>query len=138
MAASENDNSLVIEVVFAGRRLLLPGDLEAGGEASLLRRLRAQLGADVLKVPHHGSRTSSSAAFLEAVHPVVAVFSVGDHNRWGFPHPEVLARYQACGASLLRTDLDGAVTVRISAAGEVVARTTAHRRDSRSSAIAGR
>lgn len=121
-AESENDNSLVVEVVFGERRVLLPGDLEAGGEARLLAT-SARLHAEVLKVPHHGSRTSSSPGFLDAVHPELAVFSVGDHNRWSFPHPEVLARYRARGARILRTDQDGAVTVTISAVGDIAVRT---------------
>jgi competence protein ComEC len=69
----------------------------------------ADLRADVVKAPHHGSRTSSTAAFIRATGAKHVVFSAGRGNRWGFPHPEVVARWQAGGAKIWRTD-DGAVT----------------------------
>ena len=67
--------------------------------------------ADVLLVPHHGSRTSSTAAFISAVSPRWAIVTAGYRSRFGHPHPEVLERYRAAGATVSRTDLDGAVTV---------------------------
>jgi competence protein ComEC len=100
-----NDDSLVLEVSFGAVRLLLPGDLEAQGEQAWQGR------ADVLKVPHHGSRTSSSAAFLARLHARLALVPVGAHNVFGHPHPEVLARYAASGIALYRGDRDGSVTV---------------------------
>ena len=115
---SENDNSLVLRVVHQGRSLLFPGDVEREGEARLLGRL-GSLRAEVLKVPHHGSRTSSTAALLAAVRPRIAVFSVGAHNRWAFPHGDVLARYGALGVRMFRTDLDGATTVRVDGGGNI-------------------
>jgi competence protein ComEC len=111
----ENDNSLVVAVEYAGRRLLFAGDLEAEGEAALVARGNAR--ADVLKVPHHGSRTSSSPELLDAVRPQVAVVSVGERNRWGFPNAAVVARYRAAGARFFRTDRDGAVVLTISRSG---------------------
>src|SRR6185312_11325252 len=78
----------------AGEELLAPGEVT------------------VLKAPHHGSRTSSSAEFIHRVRPRHVIFCVGRHNRFGFPHPDVEARYQAEGARCYRTDLDGAVTVK--------------------------
>jgi competence protein ComEC len=116
-ARSENDNSLVIQLDYRGHKLLFPGDLEAEGEAALVDAAGAGLASDVLKVPHHGSRTSSTDTLLDAVRPHVAVFSVGERNRWGFPHPTVLARYAARGVRALRTDRDGAVTVAVSGRG---------------------
>jgi competence protein ComEC len=110
---TENDNSLVLMVEDAGRRVLLAGDLEQAGEAPLLERWGGRLRADLLKVPHHGSRTSSSAALLLEVMPRLAVFSVGPDNRFGFPHPEVAARYRRLGVGTLRTDRDGLVVVRL-------------------------
>jgi len=68
-------------------------------------------------VPHHGSRTSSSAEFIQAVAPRWAVVPVGYRNRFGHPSREVLERYRAAGAEVLRTDLDGAVLVRLAATG---------------------
>jgi competence protein ComEC len=67
---------------------------------------------DVLKVPHHGSKTSSTAAFLDLLRPAFAVMSAGFENSYGHPHPDVLERYQERQACVLRTDLDGLVTVR--------------------------
>jgi competence protein ComEC len=92
--------------------VLLTGDVEARAEAALLRA-PAALRAAVLKVPHHGSRTSSTPAFVDAVDPLVAVLSVGADNRYRLPAPEVERRYRARGACVLRTDRCGAITVEL-------------------------
>ena len=113
-AWSENDNSLVLEVAYGGRRLLLTGDIERDAEAALQPRLRS---VDLIKVPHHGSRTSSTAALVDAARPALAVISVGARNRWGFPHASVLSRWREAGARVLETDRDGAVTVEVGRAG---------------------
>jgi competence protein ComEC len=97
-----NDASLVLRVSYGGTRFLFPGDVEAEGEAAALEA--GGLAAEVVKVPHHGSRRSSTAAFAAAVHPDLAVVSVGTGNRYGFPHEEALARWQRAGAQVLRTD----------------------------------
>jgi len=110
-----NDNSLVVELRFAGRSLLFAGDVEAEGEDALIA---AGLGAvDVVKVPHHGSPTSSTPAFVATTHPALAVISCGVANAFGFPAPDVVARWRAAGAEVARTDRDGAVTVTISPSG---------------------
>jgi len=116
-----NDASLVVRADFGGRGVLFPGDLEADGEGELAGRaaLGGAIAADVLKVPHHGSRTSSSAELLDAVRPSLAVISLGWQNRFHFPGVEVVARYAARGVRLLRTDRDGAVTVTITPAGAI-------------------
>ncbi|HZL21017.1 MAG TPA: ComEC/Rec2 family competence protein, partial [Polyangia bacterium] len=121
---SVNDASLVLRVGFAGRALLFPGDLEADGEGELVGRrdLGQIVAADVLKVPHHGSRTSSSDELVAAVAPRLAVMSLGWHNQFHFPAPEVLARYAAAGARVLRTDRDGAVTITVAADGTLTVR----------------
>jgi competence protein ComEC len=111
-----NDGSLVLRLESEHGALLLPGDLEAPGEARLAGA-QALAPATVLKVPHHGSRSSSSAEFLAAVRPQLAVISVGRTNPWGHPDPPVLERLGAGGAVILRTDRHGAVTVAITAAG---------------------
>jgi competence protein ComEC len=105
-----NDRSLVLRVRLEDQAVLLTGDLERGGEAALLHAGVA-LGAQVIKVPHHGSRQSSTEAFLRAVGPQAAVLSVGHRNPFRHPHPEVLARYQALGIRLWRTDRNGAIGV---------------------------
>jgi competence protein ComEC len=90
--------------------VLLSGDIEARSETRLLHEARDALAADVLVVPHHGSRTSSTPAFVAAVDPAVAVFTPGYRNRFGHPRPEVVARYVSRGSAAVRTDRDGAIT----------------------------
>jgi competence protein ComEC len=106
-----NDNSFVLRITYGRRSLLLVGDAEGEEEGILLRSVASRLRADVLKVGHHGSRTSSSSAFLAAVAPKEAIISVGRRNRFGHPHPSTLEALSASGARTWRTDLTGAVTV---------------------------
>ena len=113
----DNARSCVLKVDSAFGSVLLPADIERGSEADLLRTHLAALHADVLVAPHHGSATSSSAAFLAQVAPSVVVIPVGYRNRFGHPKPEVVARYQALGARVLRSDADGAIALRFSADG---------------------
>jgi competence protein ComEC len=107
-----NDASLVLRVIHGDVVFLFPGDLESEGERRALASSRRSgvsgLAADVVKVPHHGSRTSSSRALVEATGARWAVTCLGRDNRFDFPHPEVLARWRAAGAEVLRTD-DGAI-----------------------------
>jgi competence protein ComEC len=124
-SCDDNDRSVVIEVEFAGRRVLLGGDIEARAEAALLGAVGpARLDADVLSAPHHGSRTSSSLPFVAATSPAVVVASAGQGNRYGFPRSETRERYLAAGARFLTTATDGAVHVRIDAYGDLDVRTT--------------
>jgi competence protein ComEC len=111
-----NDNSLVLRLDYAGRSLLFSGDIEGHAEQKLLER-SAQLRADVFKVPHHGSRTSSSEALLQAVKPQLAVISAGAWNPFGHPHPEVLERLQRQAKRVIHLGEAGGTIVRISAAG---------------------
>jgi competence protein ComEC len=97
--------------------MLLTGDIERASEALLIARSAQGVRADVLLVPHHGSKTSSSDEFLAAVGPSMAVIPAGYRNRFGHPDADVLARYAALPARVLRTDRDGAITVRLGAAG---------------------
>jgi competence protein ComEC len=106
-----NDNSFVLRIRFGERAILLTGDAEHEEEKELVERLGDGLRADVLKVGHHGSRTSSSADFLGAVRPRVAVISCGVRNRFGHPHPNTLEALTRSGARILRTDRDGSVVV---------------------------
>jgi competence protein ComEC len=104
--------STVLLVRVGHVRLLLTGDAEAPEEAWLLDHDRDALHADVLKVAHHGSATSTTGEFLAAVQPRLALVSVGAHNSYGHPDREVLERLGAAGVSVLRTDLLGTVIVR--------------------------
>ena len=104
-----NDNSFVLRFSYGTRAFLLVGDAEREEEADLLAIRRSQLRADLLKVGHHGSRSSSSPEFLRAVAPRDAVISVGARNRFGHPHGETLTSLAEAGIRVWRTDLDGAV-----------------------------
>jgi competence protein ComEC len=79
----------------------------------MLQEIGSELDSTILLVPHHGSRTSSSKAFVQAVAPTISIVSCGWRNRFGFPHPDVLARYEAIGSRIFRTDINGAVHVRL-------------------------
>jgi competence protein ComEC len=105
-----NDNSLVLRVIHGRRAILFTGDVERHAEEALVAS-DVDLRADVLKVPHHGSRTSSSEAFLARVRPAVAVASQGRGNGYGHPHPDVVARYDALGIPLLLTRESGGVVI---------------------------
>jgi competence protein ComEC len=111
VAAARNPNSVscVLRVHDAsGHSLLLTGDIEAPQEAALLQRTGGALASSLLLVPHHGSRTSSSAAFLDAVNPSTALVQAGYRSRFGHPAPDVLARYAERGIDLVRSDQCGA------------------------------
>jgi competence protein ComEC len=103
-----NDASVVLRVDYGLASFLLASDIEAAAEAALLAA-GAPLAATVLKVAHHGSRTSSTEPFIAAVRPTVAVVSVGARNTYGHPDAGALARLAAVGAAIARTDRDGAV-----------------------------
>ncbi|HTS23759.1 MAG TPA: DNA internalization-related competence protein ComEC/Rec2 [Casimicrobiaceae bacterium] len=105
-----NDLSCVLRISAPGGSALLTGDIEARTEAELVRREGTALRSNVLVVPHHGSRTSSTPAFIAAVAPDAAVFTPGYRNRFGHPRPEVVARYVEAGIETYRTDYDGALT----------------------------
>lgn len=105
-----NDNSLVLRITHARASYLFTGDIEASAEDILLSR-HPDLRAQVLKVAHHGSRTSSTAAFIAAVQPRTAVISAGRFNRFGHPHPEVVARLRHYGAQTLSLATHGGFIV---------------------------
>ena len=108
---SDNDRSLVLLVTIGERRLLLTADIEAAAEEWLVRS-GLDLRADVLIVPHHGSNTSSTPAFIEAVQPSLAIVSAGADNAHGHPHAAILGRYAAADVPIVRTDERGSIEVR--------------------------
>jgi competence protein ComEC len=105
-----NNHSLVVRLVFKKVSILLTGDICEAAERDLLKN-PAILKSTILKVPHHGSKTSSSLPFLKAVDPSIAILSVGDKNIFRLPHPAILKRYRNQGCKLLRTDCDGAISI---------------------------
>ncbi|MGD8789689.1 MAG: DNA internalization-related competence protein ComEC/Rec2, partial [Burkholderiales bacterium] len=108
----DNDRSCVMRIQSAHGTVLLPADIERRSERQLLATASPLLRADVLVAPHHGSGSSSSEAFVEAVAARAVVFPVGYMNRYGHPAPLVVARYVETGAMTMRTDQTGAVIVR--------------------------
>jgi competence protein ComEC len=112
-APDANAASVVVMVEYRGVKVLLTGDAEREVEARLAARLGTDLHADVLKVGHHGSATSTTAPLLEAVSPRLALVSVGAGNRYGHPSPDVLEALRSHGSQVLRTDDVGTIVVSI-------------------------
>ncbi|MBC8104774.1 MAG: MBL fold metallo-hydrolase [Cytophagales bacterium] len=106
-----NNQSIVLRLVYGNSRFLFTGDAEQEAESDLCGAPGLDLAAEVLKVGHHGSRWSTSAPFLRAVHPGIAVISAGRANSYGHPHRELMDRLRSRGVRVFRTDLQGAVTV---------------------------
>lgn len=107
----DNDRSCVLRISTGRQHILLAGDIEKDAEQRLLKLHADQLPANLLVVPHHGSKSSSGYDFIAATLPDYAVFTVGYRNRFGHPRQEVLQRYLDTGAQPLRSDEDGAITV---------------------------
>ena len=110
--AAENDRSLVIQVKSEDKNLLFTGDIGIEAEQDIMSAVPG-LKADLIKVPHHGSTSSSSDAFVSQTRPDVAIVTVGRGNPYHHPREEVLARFENIGARICRTDSDGAVTIRV-------------------------
>jgi competence protein ComEC len=110
-SSAMNETSIVLRMEYGENSFLFPGDIEAKTERLLAVLSASALDADIIKAPHHGSKTSSSDEFLEAVTPVAAIISVGKNNRYGHPHAEVLSRYERMGIPVYRTDMRGTITV---------------------------
>jgi competence protein ComEC len=109
-AVSDNDHSLVLRLVYGSRRFLLTGDVERKAENQMLAAPE-YLTADIVKVPHHGSKTSSTEQFVDAVKPKLAVISVGRRSRFGHPNQEVVERWKNSGALVVTTGKKGTISV---------------------------
>jgi competence protein ComEC len=117
---SDNDSSCVLRVRSAAGSVLLAGDVEAAAESEIVDNSLAR--ATVVVVPHHGSLTSSTARFVAATRPALALVSAGYRNRWGFPRREVVERWHAAGARVLTTADSGAIEVTLAAGRPPLAR----------------
>lgn len=103
-----NEISIVLKAVYGETAVMLTGDAELGSEADIVKLWSAEaLKCDILKVGHHGSTSSTTQEFLDAVDPDIAVISCGEGNKHGHPHAEILDRLNAKGVKIYRTDLDG-------------------------------
>ncbi|UCC68816.1 MAG: MBL fold metallo-hydrolase [Armatimonadota bacterium] len=110
--SDDNNNSVVLRLVYDDMTVLLAADIDAVGVMRMARH-REAIQSNILKVPHHGSAGSAVPAFLEAVRPELAVVSVGADNPYGHPSEDMLRELQRVGAKIMRTDEDGAVTVKL-------------------------
>jgi competence protein ComEC len=110
----DNDGSCVLRVSAGEHAILLTGDIERNAEEWLLAEQPDKLRADLVVVPHHGSRSSSSDAFVAAVRPRYALVSAGWRNRWGFPKDDVMQRYEQVEAEVAVTGESGALLARLS------------------------
>lgn len=108
----DNDSSCVLRIDNGQKSILLVGDIEKRSEAYLVKNV-ANLSSTILVVPHHGSKTSSTWAFVQAVHPQYALFPVGYLNKFGFPKAEVVQRYVAIGAKIFTTVDEGAIEFKL-------------------------
>ena len=109
-AVSDNNHSVVLRIVYGNRSFLLTGDIERQAEADLING-GGTLAADLIKAPHHGSRTSSTQAFIDAVHPQYAVISVGRTSPFGHPHRDIVERWKAAGVHIMTTGERGMISV---------------------------
>jgi competence protein ComEC len=107
----DNGKSCILKVHTPALSMLIPGDVGFKEEAALISTYQKALDVDIVIAPHHGSKYASSKAFIEATSPRWAIFSAGRHNRYRHPHPATLARYQAQGSEILRTDQVGAILI---------------------------
>jgi competence protein ComEC len=110
--AAENNRSLVVQIRSEGRDLLFTGDIGREMEGNIMKSMQGRR-IGLIKVPHHGSKGSSSEEFVAQLRPEIAVMTVGRENQYHHPSDEVLARYEKIGALICRTDLDGAVAIAV-------------------------
>ena len=108
VSGSDNDSSVVVRITYGDRSFLLTGDIERHAENGLVTQ---QLRSDVVKVAHHGSRTSSTEIFIDNARPEIAVISVGKRSRFGHPHAEVVCRWVDSGAAVMTTGDNGTITI---------------------------
>ena len=110
-SGDENNESIVLLVSYGETDFLLTGDMEEKESAEILERWGEDVDCEILKVAHHGGKTGTAKAFLDAATPDIAIIPCGENNPYGHPNEETLALLEACGASTLRTDRVGDIAV---------------------------
>jgi competence protein ComEC len=118
---SGNNSSCVLQIEAAGRSLLIPGDIGKEVEKRMIEEHGGELNSDLVIIPHHGSKSSSSIGFARAVSPKYALVSTGYRNRYGFPHPAVVERWRSVGAKIMDTAKSGAIELEIAPDGTISA-----------------
>ncbi len=118
---SINNNSLVCKIVYRDFSMLFTGDIEAIAEKAIFEKYKntSILKSTILKVAHHGSRSSSMQEFLNVVRPKIALIGVGEKNTFGHPNSDVLERLKKSGSKIFRTDKDGEITIQINNKGRI-------------------
>ena len=117
---SLNNNSIVAKLYYKNFNILFTGDIEQIAEKQLIESYNEQiLKSTVYKVPHHGSRTSSTEEFIKAVSPKISLICVGENNKFGHPNSEIIERLQTYGSKIYRTDLQGEITIKVNKNGKV-------------------
>lgn len=106
-----NNNSLVFQLVYKDFSMLFTGDIEESAEEYLVNNYNNKLKSTILKVGHHGSKTSSSDKFINCVNPEIALIGVGENNNFGHPNEEILKRFIKFGTRIYRTDRDGEISI---------------------------
>lgn len=119
-----NNSSIVLRLIYGQRKMFFSGDLEMEKEAEVITEKNLQLGADLLKAGHHGSKTSNTAGFVARIKPAFAVISCGVNNKFNHPAAETVERFLKRGVTLFRTDLDGMVALETDGAGEFTVKAT--------------
>lgn len=116
-----NNNSIVAKLNYKGTSILFTGDIEEIAEKEILSEYKnnTTLQAIILKVAHHGSKSSSIQAFLEAIEPKIALIGVGKDNKFGHPNDGILERLQKLNCKIFRTDLDGEINIAINQKGQI-------------------
>ena len=115
-----NNNSIVAKFTYNSFSVLFTGDIEKSEENLIDKYINEELKSDVLKVAHHGSKTSTSKEFLEVVKPKIALIGVGENNNFGHPNTLVIKRLEEIGCKILRTDKMGEIQIKINNKGKIL------------------
>lgn len=121
-ASNLNNNSIIAKIRYENFSMLFTGDCEEDEEKEIINK-GGNIEADVLKVAHHGSITSSSKDFIEKVNPKVGLIGVGENNNFGHPNNKIIERFKEMGAKVYRTDLMGEITITVSKDGKIMLKT---------------